>query len=150
MGGIIPGYETAEFTMQDAAAQVRAQIRTNLANNPALEAEYDRRVEEQAEIDRLKEAGEPIPASLIRNPFYLRLYREQGMLIEDGEGGPREIEASLAEEPDPSLREPATEGDASPADPVDQMLQDNAEAATRPAVSAAALSPSTLPATQPR
>jgi multiple sugar transport system substrate-binding protein len=78
-----PEVDSAQEAMEEAARRVRARIAVNLETQPELREEYERRLADQAEIDRLKAAGEKIPAYLIRNAFYLRYYREQGMLAED-------------------------------------------------------------------
>ena len=85
---------SAARAMAKAAARVRDRIEQTLEERPDLAEEYALRLEEQSEIDRRKAAGEPIPASLVRNPFYVRLYRERGMLLEDGEAaGPAALPA---------------------------------------------------------
>ena len=107
--------QSPEAAMVEGARRVRKQISDNVELRPELREEYDERVADQKEIDRLKAAGEPIPARLIRNPFYLRFYREKGLLIEDGLGGPREVEAVPAEGAEPL---------GGPEGPVEQQLQD--------------------------
>ncbi len=106
---------TPQMAMAEAARRVRRQIALNLEDRPELREHYAAAVADQEEIDRLKAAGELIPASLVRNPFYLRFYREQGMLLEDGPGGTPALPAPPAEvEP----REEAANG------PVEEMLED--------------------------
>ncbi len=88
-----PGYESPAVSMKIAAGRIRAKIRENLSNREgALQEEFDVRVADQEIIDSLKAQGKAIPAGLIRNTFYLRYYREQGMLDESAAtpGGPRE------------------------------------------------------------
>ncbi|MEM1012166.1 MAG: ABC transporter substrate-binding protein [Planctomycetota bacterium] len=92
----ISGFEDPRVAMSRAAQAIRAQIRENLEFNPELQAEYDRRVEDQKTIDRLKAEGKPIPARLIRNPYYLYLYEKQDMLEGSAtEGGLAPVDAPL-------------------------------------------------------
>ena len=126
-----PQVESAAAAMAEAARRVRARIRINLGERPELREEYDRRLEDQAEIDRRKAAGEKIPASLVRNPFYLRLYRENGSLLDDGTGGPRVMPPDAVPaadrdiEADPEANEPDP-ADPPRSDPVRDMMRDDA------------------------
>jgi multiple sugar transport system substrate-binding protein len=61
-----------------AAQRIHAEIRRNLAADPALQAEYDRRLRRQERIRQRREAGEPVPLAWIDNPFHRKLYRERG------------------------------------------------------------------------
>lgn len=71
---------------EEAAArshqELNAEIERTLKDLPELRPEYERLLEQQARIDALKAAGEPIPAGLIRNPFHMAYYRKLGMLAE--------------------------------------------------------------------
>jgi multiple sugar transport system substrate-binding protein len=49
-----------------------------------LNAKYEKQVEDQKEIDRLRQVGEIIPLHLIVNPFYRRYYVDQGWSLPDG------------------------------------------------------------------
>jgi multiple sugar transport system substrate-binding protein len=77
-------------SVEEAARMVEERINDEfaraLSERPSLQAEYERRLELQARIDALKEAGEPIPPEWIYNPFHLRYYRDMGMLADGGEG----------------------------------------------------------------
>lgn len=64
------------------AELIQLRIDRNLAEFPETRAQYDALVETQRRIDALKQAGQPIPAEWINNPFYLRYYAERGMLVE--------------------------------------------------------------------
>jgi multiple sugar transport system substrate-binding protein len=63
-----------------AAALVNDEIARSLIEDPALKAEYDRRVAIQHQIDAARRAGQPIPAEWISNPFYSRYYQSQGWI----------------------------------------------------------------------
>ncbi len=78
----IPGYEDAAVAMADADRRIMQRMRETIAEQPELRAEYESRLKDQQTIDQLKASGQKIPAELIRNPFYLRYYRQKGMLDE--------------------------------------------------------------------
>ena len=97
-----PLVPSAERAMEVAAGRVRRQIADTLEARPELAEEYERRLADQERIDELKAAGEKIPAELVRNPFYLRYYRERGLLDESAgrdAGGPRMTESELDDGP---------------------------------------------------
>ena len=75
------GLIDADTAAAGTARLIDARIRRNLGENPTLRPLYEQRLAQQAEVDRLKAAGEPIPAELVSNPFYLRLYASQGRLL---------------------------------------------------------------------
>jgi len=60
---------------------INREIDLNVSKNPELRAKYERLLADQAEIDRLRAAGEPVPLELITNPFYQRYYVAQGWAI---------------------------------------------------------------------
>lgn len=74
------------YTPEEAAARaqrrINDRIQLNLRENESLRPAYDEAVKRQAQIDALKAAGEPIPAALISNVFYLNYYRAKGMLAD--------------------------------------------------------------------
>lgn len=74
---------TAEEASQRAYTRINAEIQRTLDENPDLQPQFDKLMADQAQIDKLKAAGEKIPAKLIQNPFYLRYYRVKGMLKEE-------------------------------------------------------------------
>jgi multiple sugar transport system substrate-binding protein len=77
------GLTTAQEAARDTARLIDARIARNLEENPSLRPLFDERVALQHKIDRLLDAGEKVPASWIKNPFYLRYYGERGVLIDD-------------------------------------------------------------------
>lgn len=79
------GLATAEDAARDTARLIDARIARNLEENPSLQPLFDERVALQKKIDQHLEAGKPIPASWIKNPFYKRYYSARGMLIEEPE-----------------------------------------------------------------
>ena len=82
-------YMNDRVSAEEAAAGtgrlVEAEIRRTLAEQPGLRERYEALVEQQRRIDALKAEGRPIPRSLVLNPFYLRLYQANGMLVDDSE-----------------------------------------------------------------
>jgi multiple sugar transport system substrate-binding protein len=79
------GLASAEDAARDTARLIDARIARNLEENPGLQPLFDERVALQKKIDQHLEAGRPMPASWIKNPFYRRYYTERGLLINDGE-----------------------------------------------------------------
>ena len=57
---------------------INREIELNVSKNPELAAKHAKLLVDQAEIDRLRAAGEPVPLELITNPFYRRYYVDQG------------------------------------------------------------------------
>ncbi|MEM7807608.1 MAG: hypothetical protein AAF561_05810, partial [Planctomycetota bacterium] len=156
----ISGFEDPRVAMDRAAEAIRAQIKENLAQNPELQAEYDLRLKDQAEIDRLKAEGKPIPARLIRNPFYLYYYEREGMLEgSTADGGRTVVEAvtpvqTTAVEMDvapPAVEAPVDEPAESPAVPAPTVVETRkqpTEAETTPIPAPATTRPATQAATR--
>ena len=57
--------------------------------NPAMKAQWEKDWELQKKIDEYKAEGQKIPVEWIKNPFYVKYYRDKGMLDESGTGGVR-------------------------------------------------------------
>lgn len=57
--------------------------------NPAMKRQWEADWKIQQKIDEYKKEGKKIPVGWIRNPFYVKYYREKGMLDESGTGGVR-------------------------------------------------------------
>jgi len=70
------------------AEQIDQRIADNLRRKTHLQAEYDRRVAIQKQIDERLAAGQKVPAAWINNVFYRRYYAEQGMLEDHSNGEP--------------------------------------------------------------
>lgn len=64
------------------AEQINHQIEQNVSADPSLRREYNRLVEVQKEIERLREAGELVPLDMITNPFYRKYYVFRGWASE--------------------------------------------------------------------
>ena len=75
-----PPLATPADAMRAATLEINRLIAEQLAADPELAARHADALERQAEIDRLKQDGEPIPADLIDNPYHLALYRATGRL----------------------------------------------------------------------
>jgi len=73
---------TADQTAAETQRLVEAELQRTLAEQPKLRPRYEKLLARQAEIDRLKAEGRPIPAGLITNPFYKRYYAETGQLAD--------------------------------------------------------------------
>jgi ABC-type glycerol-3-phosphate transport system substrate-binding protein len=57
---------------------INREIELNVSKNLALQTKYAKLTRDQAEIDRLRAAGERVPLGLITNPFYRRYYVAKG------------------------------------------------------------------------
>ncbi|MFW6060146.1 MAG: ABC transporter substrate-binding protein [Phycisphaeraceae bacterium] len=64
------------------ASEINDEIQRTLAEQPDLKQRHERLRADQRRIERLRAAGEPVPAELIRNPFHQRYYRARGWLVE--------------------------------------------------------------------
>ncbi len=71
-----------EITAEEAAERVTTEINREMERSrreiPHLREIYRNLREDQEEIERLREAGEPVPVELLHNPFHRRYYIEQG------------------------------------------------------------------------
>ncbi len=76
MAGLLTPQEAAQQT----AERINEEIDRTLKEHPTLQAEYDRRVKLQEQIDERKAAGQPIPEAWIFNPFYKAYYKATGQL----------------------------------------------------------------------
>ncbi|GIW77822.1 MAG: hypothetical protein KatS3mg104_2885 [Phycisphaerae bacterium] len=94
---IINGVLSPEQAYANAARRVNTEIALNLTENPRLKPLYDRKIEQQKQIDDMKEAilrfqsqnpdtAVPaelrIPLNLIDNPFHRAYYRKIGWIKE--------------------------------------------------------------------
>lgn len=57
---------------------INREIELNVSKDPALAVRHKKLLADQAEIERLRAAGEPVPLELITNPFYRRYYIARG------------------------------------------------------------------------
>ena len=77
-------FMNGRLSASDAAAKATARINEvierNVAAEPDLRAEYERRLALQKKIDERRAAGQPMPADWIDNVFYLKYYRSKGWL----------------------------------------------------------------------
>ena len=82
---IMSGRRSIEEAMQIATQRIAAEIAASISHpdNEALLSHYRRAVEDQRRIDERLAAGEPIPLSLIRNPYYRRYYLSTGQAYRD-------------------------------------------------------------------
>ncbi len=69
-----------------ATDRINAEIASAIAHpdNEHLLERYNRALEDQQRIDDLLARGEPVPLSLIRNPYYQRYYLYTGQAYDDG------------------------------------------------------------------
>lgn len=82
---VLIGRLTAEEAAAWLAQTINDQIHRNLRQDPALRDRYEQRLAQQAQIDALRAAGEPVPAALIENPFHRKYYAAQDWLAESTE-----------------------------------------------------------------
>jgi multiple sugar transport system substrate-binding protein len=74
----LAGIYTPEEGMARAEDAVNREMDQNVSADPQLKARYFKLMKDQQTIERLRAAGELVPAHLITNPFYQRYYRERG------------------------------------------------------------------------
>ncbi|MEZ5412915.1 MAG: hypothetical protein R3F03_01245 [Opitutaceae bacterium] len=78
----LAGIYTLEEGMARAEKAINREIEQNVAADPQLKLRYEQLLQDQATIERLRAAGQPVPARLITNPFYQLYYAVQGWSIE--------------------------------------------------------------------
>ena len=61
-----------------AARDVNAEMQRDIANHPAHRALYEKLLEDQKTIDRLRKEGKKVPLKLIRNIFLKKYYQSKG------------------------------------------------------------------------
>ncbi len=76
--GFINGRLTATEASRLATRRIDEEIARSLIENPHLKPLYRQRLAQQAEIERLRAAGETVPSDLIANPFYRKYYTFKG------------------------------------------------------------------------
>ena len=78
---------TRQMTPEEAAAatarEINATIAEEVSRKPELQDAYEADLKRQKRINELKDLGQPIPKSLITNPFHLSYYEQKGMLVDD-------------------------------------------------------------------
>jgi multiple sugar transport system substrate-binding protein len=75
----LSGHVTPDDAARKAAKIINDEIQRTIAKQPDLRELHVKALADQAEIDRLKAAGETIPLRLISNVFYRRYYAEMGL-----------------------------------------------------------------------
>jgi multiple sugar transport system substrate-binding protein len=130
-----PAFSDAAIAMAAARREILSEIRRELEQRPELREEYERRLEAQARIDEAKRTGAKIDANDIYNGFYLRYYREQGMLDEstlrpEQQGVPIAPPAQLDQTADRSPESESTSESSAVnvTEPVEEMIEDTADA----------------------
>ncbi len=73
---------SAEAAAKKAAQRINHEMQLTLKDSPRLSAKFKALGAKQEQIERLRKAGEKIPAELILNPFHLSYYARQGLLKE--------------------------------------------------------------------
>jgi len=76
--GVLADVYTSEEGVALADKFINREIELNISKNPQLAAKHARLLADQAEINRLRAAGELVPIELITNPFHRRYYVVQG------------------------------------------------------------------------
>lgn len=76
------GRQSAETAVEQVAERYNMEIETTKAANPAMRKQWRADWEIQQKIDARKAANKPIPARWIRNPFYLKYYKDRNLLEE--------------------------------------------------------------------
>lgn len=81
-GRVFSGLSSAEEALAISNQSIEHAIKETVAGTASLREDYKRDCERQKKIDEYKAAGKKIPAAWIKNPFYLKYYRETGRLAE--------------------------------------------------------------------
>ena len=68
---------------RETGYQINQAIARSIAADPAMRAEYDRRMAIQKQIDALRAAKQRVPLSMIDNPFYRKWYQFKGWAKEE-------------------------------------------------------------------
>ena len=76
-------------TLAFIEARYNQEIEISKDANPAMKMQWEEDWKIQQKIDEYKKEGKKIPVGWIRNPFYVKYYRDKGMLDESGRGGIR-------------------------------------------------------------
>ena len=83
-------YFNNRMTLDEAVKHIETrynmEIETSKKANPRMMEAWKKDWAIQQKIDEYKKAGRKIPAEWIKNPFYLKYYREKGMLRESTPG----------------------------------------------------------------
>ena len=165
---------TPERAARDTASAVNEYIARTVAGDPALRAEYDRRVAIQKRIESLRAEGKKVPLDLISSPYHRRYYVFKGWSdppadpaalppptpdVTPGaasEGAASTVTPDRTTPPERPAAERAAEGSMGsitrqPLAPADAGPDDRAPAATpgRPATDVPATTPTKPPAALP-
>ncbi len=70
--------------LKEASEAIDAHMQYNVNQSMELKEKYDRLIQNQKEIERLRSRGELVPLHLITNPFYRRYYVEKGWSLPEG------------------------------------------------------------------
>jgi multiple sugar transport system substrate-binding protein len=73
----------AEEAAAETEDRINATIKTTINANEHLKKRYLQDCKLQKKIDECKKKGQKIPASWIKNPYYLAYYASKGMLAND-------------------------------------------------------------------
>ena len=76
--GVLADVYTPEEGVALTERFINREIELNVSKDPALATRYQKLLADQAEIERLRAAGELVPLELITNPFHRRYYVAQG------------------------------------------------------------------------
>lgn len=80
-----PPMASAEQAAREVAEAINAEIELSLTESESRQALYDTLCKRQAEIDRRRSVGAPVPLEWITNPFYQKYYVAMGWAERSGE-----------------------------------------------------------------
>ena len=80
---------TLDETLAFIEERYNQEIENSKDANPAMKRQWEADWKIQRKIEEYKKEGKKIPVGWIRNPFYVKYYRDKGMLDESGTGGVR-------------------------------------------------------------
>lgn len=80
--GVLAKIYTPEEAVAKLEARINDEIERSVNENLGLKEKHEKRLKQQAEIDRLKEAGELIPAEMVLDPLLRKDYQMKGLLAE--------------------------------------------------------------------
>jgi multiple sugar transport system substrate-binding protein len=80
-----------QISVEDALNELVVSIETDMVRfadeSKSLKPKYEKQLQDQKEIERLRREGELVPLHLITNPFYRRYYVDQGWSLPEGREG---------------------------------------------------------------
>jgi multiple sugar transport system substrate-binding protein len=84
MDGLLADQISVEDALNELAISIEMDMARFAGESKSLKAKYEKQLEDQEEIERLRREGKMVPLHLITNPFYRRYYVDQGWSLPEG------------------------------------------------------------------